>query len=128
MDFPTGGHHIAAADVVNRITAGGVINTDLNDMVASLLTRGDRARRGLRHDPLALHAGPQNGLICSTGAVRAQPANAPATAIAANHCTYFFMNTPCQITGNTMKWLTLKMNVSRHIVPDKYPVWISVLS
>ncbi|ALQ44402.1 hypothetical protein ATN83_0271 [Raoultella ornithinolytica] len=38
------------------------------------------------------------------------------------------MNTPCQITGNTMKWLTLKMNVSRHIVPDKYPVWISVLS
>ena len=63
MDFPTGGHHIAAADVVNRITAGGVINTDLNDMVARLLTRGDRARRGLRHDPLALHAGPQNGLF-----------------------------------------------------------------
>lgn len=111
-------------------------------MVARLLTRGDRARRGLRHDPLALHAGPQNGLfhliLSMTGAHggldllhrrgRAQPANAPATAIAANHCTYFFMNTPCQITGNTMKWLTLKMNVSRHIVPDKYPVWISVLS
>ncbi|KFD10994.1 hypothetical protein GRPL_01201 [Raoultella planticola ATCC 33531] len=38
------------------------------------------------------------------------------------------MNTPCQITGNTMKWLTLKMNVGHQKVPDKYPVWIFVLS